>query len=124
MLKQVIVFRADLLNHPKITQGKIAGQIAHASMSWLADRATNSFSLTENEKLWLTQSMTKIIVTCADEREMLFIAESLKAANIRSYLVVDEGRTVFKGPTLTTLATEPVSNEIVDPITRHLHLLR
>jgi peptidyl-tRNA hydrolase len=108
MLKQVIVFRADLLNHPKITQGKIAGQIAHASMRWLADRAANSFSLTENEKLWLTQSMTKIIVTCADEREMLFIAESLKTAKTLAQYEA-QGKALFDAQLLA------LNNKRADP---------
>ena len=125
MLKQVIVFRGDLLNHPKITIGKIASQIAHASMLWLAHAAVHQpMNLSDLDKEWLTQSMTKIVTVCADEKELTELYIQLGAANIAAYLVVDEGRTVFSEPTLTALATRPVESSAVDKITRKLKLLR
>lgn len=125
MLKQVIVFREDLLSHPKITVGKIASQISHASMLWLAHEVSKqTLLLSDSDKEWLTGSMTKIVVVCANEQELLQLHEKLSAANIQNHLVLDEGRTVFTRPTLTALATRPVDSSIIDPITRKLNLLR
>lgn len=125
-VKQVIVVRRDL----KMRRGKVASQVAHASMAFLVDNNEArrddelAVKLTSDEATWMSGSFTKIVVGCDSEdalRDLIFRAE---LADIEVHEVVDAGRTEFDGvPTLTCAAFGPCAAGELDAITGNLRLM-
>jgi len=143
--KQIIVVRKDL-NMPK---GKIAAQVAHASMGVLLNLGKYDRCVSDDNELlshdftlklagyergefivrqplidWLTGAFTKVCVSCDSEQELLELEAAAKNAGIIHCLITDSGLTVFDGvPTKTCLAIGPDYSDVLDPLTRHLKLL-
>ncbi len=131
--KQVIVVRKDL----GMRKGKIAAQVAHASVGVLLKRGdeidlykdrsgTGTLTLHLDKYLtaWLLGPFTKIVVSCADEPELLALEEQAENAGIAYCRITDAGRTEFHGvPTITCLAIGPHDVESIDKLTGHLTLL-
>lgn len=126
-VKQVIVVRKDL----NMRKGKIAAQVAHASMKFLIDNNEASrgdeitVKLSPAEAEWLLSgSFTKIVVGCDSEdalRDLVFQAE---LADVEVHPIIDAGRTEFNGvPTLTCAAFGPCTAEELDRITGNLKLI-
>lgn len=126
-VKQVIVVRKDL----QMRKGKLAAQVAHASMKFLidnneADRGDElNVKLSNDEATWLMSgSFTKVVVGCDSEgalRDLIFQAE---LADIEVHPIVDAGRTEFNNvPTLTCAAFGPCSAVELDRITGTLKLM-
>ena len=126
-IKQVIVVRKDL----SLRKGKLAAQVAHASMKFLVDNNEAergdeiTVKLSHDEANWLLSgSFTKIVVGCDSEdalRDLVFRAE---LADIEVHPIIDAGRTEFDGvPTLTCAAFGPCQAEEIDKITGNLKLL-
>jgi PTH2 family peptidyl-tRNA hydrolase len=128
-MKQIIVVRKDL----NMRKGKIAAQVAHASMKVLLDRkqvsliASNSItlSLTPEMYSWLfEEAFTKICVSVNSEQELLDLQTKANELNVPNALIVDSGKTEFNGvPTVTCLAIGPHKEEVIDSITGGLPLL-
>lgn len=128
--KQVLVIRKDL----NMRKGKIAAQASHASLKVFFDkirittvdditRATFTIDTVEELK-WIGGSFTKIAVGANSEQELLDIYNKAKEANLLCSLVLDEGRTEFKGvPTYTVVAIGPADSDGIDKITGVLSLL-
>jgi PTH2 family peptidyl-tRNA hydrolase len=138
-IKQVIVYRRDLT----MRKGKIAAQVAHASeavffkrmmklsdLSQSPDKAVAQWQrrwqapltlvipVTEEMATWVQDLYAKIVLSCADEPDLLRIYELAKAAGIPTALITDAGKTEFHGvPTHTTVALGPASAEDIDKIT-------
>jgi len=124
--KMVLVWRKDL----KVRKGKMAAQLAHASLAVFSNRMSNkcgltySIEITDAMQLWLNESFKKIVVGCEDETELLSLYEQAKQANIPCVLITDAGHTEFKGiPTNTCIAIGPDYNEKIDKITSCLSLM-
>ena len=128
-VKQVIVVRKDL----KMRKGKIASQVAHASMKSIFGNIDND-TITSNNKLticldndlrdWLTNSFIKVVVGCDSEDELLALDIKAEQQMLRHAIIKDNGTTVFHGiPTYTTLAIGPAEESKIDSITGHLKLL-
>ena len=142
-VKQVIVVRKDL----SMRKGKIAAQVAHASMKILLDLMSKterietidcepkplSFTVVTRKfeigkglplDMWLQGSFAKIVVYCNSEEELLQLSFKAMEAEIAHALIVDSGYTEFKGvPTKTCLALGPHDSEELNKITGHLKLL-
>ncbi|RWZ87231.1 MAG: aminoacyl-tRNA hydrolase [Hydrotalea sp. AMD] len=125
--KQVLVWRADLRNSngQKVRTGKIAAQLAHASLG-----AILNYNLCDYTKLptpvrqWLEGRFTKICVSVDSEHELLEIYNKAIQTGINVKLIKDAGLTEFNGvPTLTCLCLGPDYPSVIDPITSHLRLL-
>ena len=119
-IKQIILYRRDL----KMRKGKIAAQVAHASMKVFLDRATSSspssmtLHLTPDMATWVRSRFTKIVLSVEDEASLLRAYEEAKARGIPCALIMDSGKTEFHGqPTHTTVAIGPADAELIDPIT-------
>lgn len=125
--KQVIVVRKDL----NMRKGKIAAQVAHASMGAVLNyRSYNDdcieINLTENYALeqWINGLFTKICVSVDSEAELLEIYDNALTAQVNVKLITDAGLTEFNGvPTKTCLAIGPDYPEHIDFLTKHLKLL-
>lgn len=135
-IKQVIIWRDDL----KAPKGKIAAQVAHASMLFLVRGAsfgwnrdvfkkTISNEVYSDKKVemiqrWLESGMTKICLKIDSEESMKALYDKATKMGIISNFVVDEGITVFNGVnTLTCLALGPEISSVLDTITGDLKLL-
>ncbi len=139
--KQVIVVRKDL----GMRMGKVAAQVAHASMAVLTDRLDwhecEDYEDLEGNRLeadegtifvvkdsaldvWLTNRFTKIVVYVNSEEELLDIFKKAQEKKLMCSLIKDAGLTEFKGvPTYTCCAIGPEFPNKLDPLTRHLPLL-
>lgn len=125
-VKQVIVVRKDL----NMRKGKIAAQVAHASMKFLVDNneAVRGdeviIKLTPAEAMWLTGSFAKVVVGVDSEEALQDLIFQAELADIEVHPIVDSGRTEFHGvPTLTCAAFGPCTTEELDRITGKLKLI-
>ena len=145
-IKQVIVVRKDL----NMRKGKIAAQVAHASMKVLLDAMSveeEKFSYQPDDILtvmkrtgnvirslsilkgsymnrWLEGSFAKIVVSCDSEDGLLALQMKATEAKIHTAKITDAGVTEFNGvPTVTCLAIGPHGSEEINKITGHLKLL-
>lgn len=140
-VKQVLVWRADLRNAQgnKVRSGKMAAQLAHASMAALLGlmqehKTIANGTLVVNRTLttapdsaldqWLSGKFTKICVTVDSEQELLDLYQQAQKAGIICSLITDSGLTEFDGvPTITALAIGPDFSDNIDIITCDLNLL-
>jgi peptidyl-tRNA hydrolase, PTH2 family len=125
-IRQVIVVRRDC----NMRKGKIASQVAHASMQFLLDNNLSEdhnkliVDLTKDEAAWIEGIFTKIVVSCDSESELEQLILKAQVQNVPVYPIIDCGFTEFHGiPTLTVAAFGPAEKEELDQITGHLKLL-
>lgn len=141
--KQVIVFRKDLLKGDhSLRKGKIAAQVAHASVGALLKHAVKyeyhdeedgfklrkviEFDFLPNGILdkWLNGIFTKICVCVENEEELLKLYNKIKVnSNIPVVLITDAGNTEFHGvPTNTCIGIGPWWSDEIDVFTKDLQL--
>jgi len=129
-MKQAIVVRRDL----KMRKGKLAGQVAHASLKVFSDRIRKYYNageygwhvdvnVTDEMKKWLEGKFTKIVLGCETESDIFDLEEKAKNNNIPCAVVRDAGDTVFNEPTITCIAIGPDSLERIDGLTKGFKLL-
>ena len=131
-LKMMIVMRRDL----GMRKGKIAAQAGHACveavLSTLArDHAFERLQEGRHQYLendpdvlrWLAEGEAKVCVYVDGEERLTEIQRQCSDAGILSVMIHDAGRTEFHGAvTATCLATEPVTDSRISPITGNLPL--
>ena len=132
--KQVIVVRKDL----KMRKGKMAAQVAHASMSFLVDGnvmlegnhiSTTGGRLVERhlskpQAEWLAGLFTKIVVGVNSEQELREVISKGMLAGVVVHQIEDAGLTEFHGVrTLTCAAFGPDYPDKLDSITGNLPLM-
>lgn len=125
-VKQVIVVRKDL----SMRKGKLAAQVAHASMKFLLDNNEAErgdevvVKLSPAEAMWLTGSFTKVVVGVDSEDALQDLVFKAELEGVEVHRIVDNGQTEFHGvPTLTCAAFGPCEGNILDKITGDLKLL-
>jgi peptidyl-tRNA hydrolase, PTH2 family len=132
--KQVIVIRKDL----KMRRGKEIAQGAHAASAWMVGPMRDNHEIgigmmpgdppsgifrTDEEIHWLVGSQAKICCQVNSEAELLALDAAAKSKGLKSYLILDEGRTEFGGkPTYTCLAIGPDEVSKIDEVTGKLEL--
>lgn len=115
--KQVIVVRVDL----NMSKGKLAGQVAHASV-WAYDKAlTYDFAGTH---IWLHGLAKKIICQAPSDKEIREIGAKCDGIGIPFKLVYDAGLTEIPAGTLTAIGIGPVHEELINKVTGNLKLLK
>lgn len=114
-MKQFIIVRKDLIAIAPI--GKMMSQSGHAAVG-ACDLADPSDILE-----WKSTGETKITLSVKNEFQLLKIIAKLEEANIPHAKIVDAGRTVFNGPTLTCVGVGPMNSDSLTEITRKLQLL-
>lgn len=138
-VKQVLVWRNDL----KVRKGKIAAQIAHASMGVFFQGMekttipprTLDIHECQSAHYWsmpsrpffeefITGAFKKIVVYVNSEEELLAIYQKAIDSGIHCSLIKDAGLTEFGGvPTYTAVGIGPWDSEGLNEITGHLPLL-
>lgn len=136
--KQWILVRKDL----KMPKGKLAAQVAHASMGAVLElfkavhdvgHGLNSnitqirkASLINYEKAmacWLEGSFVKVVVGVENEAHLQNMYDMAYLRHLPCCLIRDQGRTVFKEPTITCAAIGPCEPEAVSDWLGDLKLL-
>lgn len=125
-MKQVVVVRTDL----KMPKGKLAAQVAHASMMFLLKRffdngdGERGILLDWNGFEWYTKSgMCKVVLKAESLEQLKKLHDEARIAGLEAQFVCDAGRTTFNEPTITCLAIGPGSDDAVDAVTGVLRLL-
>lgn len=115
--KQVIAVRTDL----KMSPGKLAVQVAHASV----EAVLRSL---ENERWrrwlsgWISQGMKKVVVRVGGQEDLLRIYDECVKRDLPCSMVRDAGRTELEPGTLTTVGVGPAPSSLVDEVTGGLQL--
>ena len=139
-VKQVIVVRKDL----NMRKGKLASQVAHASMKVLLDRMFIKYynwdrgddtphgseewilDIDRDTPMWewLNGSFTKVVLYVEFEDAIHALANRCHFMGIPHAIITDAGRTEFHGvPTVTCIAIGPWWSNEIDEITGGLPLL-
>lgn len=125
--KQVLVIRKDL----NMRRGKECAQASHASMAWLTRRIQTMLEgsegleysyvpsfFSEAELAWINGSFAKVTMQVESEKDLQEVYKRAKDAGLEAHLIIDSGRTEFKGvPTPTAVAIGPDEVEKIDRIT-------
>ena len=113
-MKQVIVVNESL----KLPRGKLAAQVAHASVASLL--VTDASSL----QAWLKIGMPKLVLAGNSEKEIVKCYEKAKVENIATHLVRDAGKTVVASGTITCVGIGPAPEAEINKITGQLKLVK
>jgi PTH2 family peptidyl-tRNA hydrolase len=99
-IQQYIIVRSDL----KIGKGKLAAQVAHASLqSFLEAQKINE----EIAQKWLASGAKKIVVKVENEEELKKLYAAFKFKKIPCSLIEDAGLTQIPKGTITALGIGP-----------------
>ncbi|MBI3840458.1 MAG: peptidyl-tRNA hydrolase [Thaumarchaeota archaeon] len=115
-MKQAVVVRVDL----KMGKGKLAAQVAHASLS-AAEEAMERRP--EWYARWKEGGQAKIVVKVQDEEGLQELFRKSRSARLPAALIQDRGLTQLEPGTITCLGIGPGPDEEVDMITGKLKLL-
>jgi PTH2 family peptidyl-tRNA hydrolase len=114
-IKQVIVIRTDL----KMGKGKIAGQVAHASLSaYIRAKRADADSAAQ----WEEEGQKKVVLKAAGEGELLSLFEAMKR-EIPCALIHDAGKTQLEPGTATCFGAGPAEESLINKYTKDLKLL-
>jgi len=111
-LKQVIVIRTDL----GMGRGKMAAQVAHASVSALEKADAKVVSE------WSNAGAKKVVLKVGGKKQLLELFERSRKV-LPTALIKDAGLTQVKPGEPTCIAIGPASEEEIDGITGELKLL-
>ncbi len=112
-MKQVILVRQDL----KLPKGKLAAQVAHASVSALVR------SHKDDIRKWEAAGQKKVVLKVKDQEELLSYKKMADDAGLVSALITDAGRTVVEPGTMTSLGIGPDKEDRIDKITGKLKMV-
>lgn len=112
-MKQVIVVRRDL----KLSPGKLAVQVAHASLE--AYRRAGE----GDKRAWEDEGAKKVVVKVPDLKSLLEIQEKTRKMKLPHALIKDAGRTELPPGTVTALGIGPSPSKDIDRVTKDLKLL-
>jgi len=115
-MKQAIVVRTDL----KMGKGKLAAQVAHASLS--AAEATRERKVAWYEG-WKAEGQAKIVLRAGSEAELEELLRRARSAGLAASLIEDRGLTQVEPGTVTCLGIGPGPDASVDQVTEKLRLL-
>ena len=113
MYKQVIVVRRDL----KLDKGKLAAQVAHASLG--SYKKADPMDI----ETWESEGSKKVVVRTESLKELLDIQKKAKRLGLPCSLVRDAGKTQIKPETITCLGIGPAHEKETDKVTGNLKML-
>ncbi|SFR37013.1 peptidyl-tRNA hydrolase Pth2 [Halogeometricum limi] len=111
-MKQAIVARADL----GMGRGKLAAQVAHASLSAYEDADRKARSE------WKGSGQKKIVLKANGEDALFRLADEAERQGLPHAIVRDAGHTQLEPGTVTCLAVGPGRDDLVDTVTGELSL--
>jgi PTH2 family peptidyl-tRNA hydrolase len=111
-MKQAIVARTDL----GMGQGKLAAQVAHASLSAYED--TGDRTRTQ----WKGGGQKKVVLKADGETALFRLADEAERLGLPNAIVRDAGHTQLEPGTVTCLAVGPGDDDEVDRVTGELSL--
>ena len=111
-MKQAIVARTDL----GMGRGKLAAQVAHASLSAYEDTDERT------RKRWKGEGQKKVVLKADGESELFRLADEAERLFLPHAVVRDAGHTQLDPGTVTCLAVGPAREEDVDRVTGDLSL--
>ncbi len=111
-MKQAIVARADL----GMGEGKLAAQVAHASLMAYEDAADGARSE------WKGQGQKKVVLQASGEEELFRLADTAEREGLPHAVVRDAGHTELDPGTVSALAVGPAADDRVDAVTGDLSL--
>ncbi|MBI3860002.1 MAG: peptidyl-tRNA hydrolase [Thaumarchaeota archaeon] len=115
-MKQAVVVRSDV----KMGKGKLAAQVAHASLT------AAEFAMTRREGWfgkWKSEGQAKVVLKVGSEEALTDLYRKAKSAGLPSALIEDKGLTQVEPGTVTCLGIGPAPDDLVDSITGKLKLL-
>jgi PTH2 family peptidyl-tRNA hydrolase len=115
-MKQAIVVRSDL----KMGRGKVAAQVAHASLA--SAEVARERKATWYEE-WKEEGQAKIVLKVESEAVLNELFHKAKSAGLPATLVQDRGLTQVEPGTVTCLGVGPGPDAAIDEITGKLKLL-
>jgi len=113
-MKQVIVVDESLA----LPRGKLAAQVAHASISAFLNSSTQA------QSDWLAEGMPKVVLACASETELIQIHAQAIDKGLPAELIRDAGLTVIPADTLTCVGIGPADEVSIDSIIGSFKLVR
>jgi PTH2 family peptidyl-tRNA hydrolase len=111
-MKQVIAARTDL----GMGRGKLAAQVAHASLSAYEDADERT------RKEWKGEGQKKIVVKVSGEDALFEVASRADREGLPHAIIRDAGHTQLDPGTPTTCAVGPGRDDLVDKATGDLSL--
>lgn len=111
--KQAIVVRKDL----KLGKGKMAAQVAHASVGAMKKAGR------ENVKRWESEGAKKVVLKIDGLRKLSNLRRKAVSARLPCFVVRDAGLTQIKKGTVTCIGIGPSEEKKIDEITKDLKLL-
>lgn len=111
-MKQAIVARTDI----GMGTGKLAAQVAHASLSAYEDADSRARSK------WKGEGQKKIVLKASSEAELFELADKARAEGLPYAIIRDAGHTQLEPGTATTFAVGPAPDNLVDKVTGDLSL--
>ena len=111
--KQVILVRQDL----KLPKGKLAVQVAHASVGALVK------SHKDDIKKWQDYGQKKVALKVGNLDELLQYKKKAEDMGLICALIEDAGKTVVEPGTVTCLGIGPDREEKIDKITGNLKMV-
>jgi PTH2 family peptidyl-tRNA hydrolase len=111
-MKQAIVARADV----GMGEGKLAAQVAHASLSAYEDADER----TRSE--WKGSGQKKVVLKASGESVLFELADAAEREGLPHAIVRDAGHTQLEPGTVTALAVGPGPDDVVDRVTGGLSL--
>ncbi|HLQ06365.1 MAG TPA: peptidyl-tRNA hydrolase Pth2 [Nitrososphaerales archaeon] len=115
-MKQAIVVRSDL----KMGKGKVAAQVAHASLSAAELARLRKPGWYEG---WKEGGQAKIVLKTESEELLMELFQKAKSSGLPASLVEDRGLTQVEPGTVTCLAVGPGPEAEIDSVTGNLKLL-
>ena len=111
-MKQAIVARADI----GMGEGKLAAQVAHASLSAYQDAGERA------RKKWQGEGQKKVVLRGDSESQLFTLADKADTEGLPYAIVRDAGHTQLEPGTVTALAVGPARDDSVDRVTGDLSL--
>lgn len=107
MLKQFVI----VPKKPKMSTGKIASQVAHAT--FMAIKKQREISEFDNDLInkWEKEGMCVIVLQCSSQIELINIDKYCYQWEVPKHLYIDEGLTEIPMGTATCLATGVIPEE-------------